>query len=236
MIHGVGIPYTLKPSSKAKRLIIRVREGQVTVSIPKGVSLRKAVAFLETQRDWIYEQWQAGRNLTSEPGTRVFQEEETLPYLGTTLTLHITGSTRNHLIIERKENILLAFVPEEALEDTESHPLSIAIYQWYKNQAREILWNKLDHFAGLMGVEYRQFRLKEQKTMWGSCSASGNINLNWRIILGPEEVADYLVIHELAHLRHFNHSKDFWREVELYAPSQQELRQWLKKHGASLRL
>lgn len=235
MIHGVGIPYILKPSSRAKRLIIRVREGQVMVSVPKGMPLKKAVAFIETKSDWVFEQWQASRSLVAETKLRVFREGDLLPYLGRRLSLHIAVSSHKHLRIELHESTLLALVPEEVLSHTESSDLREAMYQWYKMQAREILWHKLDHFAQLMGVEYRQFRLKEQKTMWGSCSTLGNINLNWRIILGSEEVADYLVVHELAHLRYFNHSKDFWHEVEQYVPNHRSLRRWLKKYGSSLR-
>ena len=100
-------------------------------------------------------------------------------------------------------------------------------------QARRILEEKCLRFARGMGVSYGRITIREQKTRWGSCSARGNLNFNWKLILMPEEIQDYLVVHELAHRIEMNHSPAFWRLVERELPDYRERRAWLKKNGAA---
>lgn len=101
-------------------------------------------------------------------------------------------------------------------------------------RAKEELTAKADLFAAKMGVTYAKLTVKDQKTRWGSCSARGNLNFNWRIILAPEPVTDYVVIHELAHRIHMNHSEAFYRTVEAVMPDYREQVRWLKTQGAVL--
>lgn len=101
-----------------------------------------------------------------------------------------------------------------------------------KARAKIVLEAKCRQFAARMGVTYGTISVKEQKTRWGSCSAKGNLNFNWKLILMPEEILDYLVVHELAHRIEMNHSPAFWRIVERELPDYRERRTWLKKNGA----
>ena len=101
-------------------------------------------------------------------------------------------------------------------------------------QAAEELSEKVRHFANVMGVSVSRITIRSQKSRWGSCSAKGNLNFNCLLMLCPEEVRDYVVIHELCHRKHLNHSADFWAEVELYCPDYRIQRKWLKDNGAAL--
>ena len=85
-----------------------------------------------------------------------------------------------------------------------------------------------------MGVDYGRITVRDQRTRWGSCSAKGNLNFNWRLILAPGEVLDYVVVHELAHRREMNHSKRFWSLVEMVLPDYERRRRWLKENGEAL--
>lgn len=98
-----------------------------------------------------------------------------------------------------------------------------------REQAREILQMKTDYFARLMGVQYNRIFIKEQKTVWGSCSTKGNLNFNWKLILAGPDQLEYVVVHELAHLKEMNHSPAFWREVEKVLPDYRERRKKLKE-------
>ena len=100
-----------------------------------------------------------------------------------------------------------------------------------KRLAKELLLKKCRYFAERMGVSYGTVTVREQKTRWGSCSAKGNLNFNWRLLLMPERVMDYVIVHELAHRREMNHSAAFWQIVETYLPDYRERRQWLKENG-----
>lgn len=98
-----------------------------------------------------------------------------------------------------------------------------------REQARDILTAKADYYARIMGVQYHRIFIKEQKTVWGSCSSKGNLNFNWKLILtGPDQL-EYVVVHELAHLKEMNHSPAFWKEVEKILPDYRERRKRLKE-------
>lgn len=102
-----------------------------------------------------------------------------------------------------------------------------------KNLAKRVLEQKCEWFAAQMSVTYGTISVREQKTRWGSCSAKGNLNFNWKLVLMPEEILDYVVVHELAHRKEMNHSPAFWSIVEQYVPDYKEKRIWLKKNGAA---
>ena len=100
-------------------------------------------------------------------------------------------------------------------------------------QAAEVLPERVQHFANIMGVTVGRITIRSQRTRWGSCSAQGNLNFNCLLMLCPEEVRDYVAIHELCHRKHLNHSTDFWAEVERYCPNYRIYRKWLKDNGAA---
>ena len=105
--------------------------------------------------------------------------------------------------------------------------------EMYEN-ARTVLNRKALDFAGQMGVSFGRITIKEQKTRWGSCSSRGNLNFNWKLMLAPEEVQDYVVVHELAHLKEMNHSPAFYREVEKVMPDYRLWQKWLRYYGKML--
>ena len=118
--------------------------------------------------------------------------------------------------------------------DPERPPLSEAERARYIKIARDIFTRKTEYYARLMGVTYGRISIREQKTRWGSCSNKGNLNFNWRLILAPEEVLDYVVVHELAHRREMNHSKAFYAVIESVLPDYRRAQQWLRENGQSL--
>ncbi len=104
-----------------------------------------------------------------------------------------------------------------------------------KERARDAFMRRTAYYAEQMGVSYGRISIRDQKTRWGSCSSQGNLNYNWRLILAPPEILDYVVVHELAHRRHMNHSAAFWGEVSRIMPDWQPRRDWLKRNGALLK-
>ncbi len=100
-----------------------------------------------------------------------------------------------------------------------------------KKQARKAIVPRVEHYASIMNVEYGRIAIRAQKTRFGSCSSKGNLNFNCILALMPEEIVDYVVVHELAHLKQMNHSKLFWAEVEKVLPDYKKRRRWLKENG-----
>ena len=101
-------------------------------------------------------------------------------------------------------------------------------------QARILITQRVEHYAPIVGVSYNRIAIKDTKTRWGSCSSKGNLNFNCLLMLTPEYVQDYVVVHELCHRKEMNHSKAFWAEVESVLPEYREAKVWLKEHGGSL--
>ena len=107
---------------------------------------------------------------------------------------------------------------------------------WYKAQARSLLSGRVDFFAGRHAIRVGKVRISSARTRWGSCSARGTLSFTWRLVMAPPEVIDYVVVHEMCHLKEMNHSGAFWARVEAILPDYKARRKWLKDHGAGLRL
>jgi predicted metal-dependent hydrolase len=105
---------------------------------------------------------------------------------------------------------------------------------WYKAAFKKVALPRLNYYADLYQLNYQQVRLKTQKTLWGSCSGVNNINLNYLLIMAPMNVIDYVIVHELAHTKIKNHSKDFWQLVESILPKYKASKSWLKNNGYKL--
>lgn len=100
-----------------------------------------------------------------------------------------------------------------------------------KRQIRQLVTQRVAYYAELMGIAYGSITMRNQRTRWGSCSSEGNLNFNCRLLYVPTELVDYVVVHELAHRRHMDHSDAFWREVEQYLPDYRQRREQLKQYG-----
>lgn len=131
------------------------------------------------------------------------------------------GKSGNRL--EKVEERRKELKTTEKLSMTEIHKLA--------DLALKVISVKVKHYAGLMNVQYGRITIRNQKTRWGSCSSKGNLNFNCLLMLAPDEVVDYVVIHELCHLIEMNHSKAFWKQVEQVMPDYKKHRKWLKDHG-----
>lgn len=111
-----------------------------------------------------------------------------------------------------------------------------ALENRYRNAAREVFTNRVEYYHRLTGGHYTSITIRDQKTRWGSCSSRGTLSFNYRLIYGPAGPLDYVVVHELCHLTHMNHSKDFWNMVESIMPDYRIYKQWLREHGHELTL
>ena len=111
-----------------------------------------------------------------------------------------------------------------------------ALVRWYRHHAESKLQAKVARYSSIVGVEVVSVGVKSFKSRWGSCSAKGRIDFNWKIIMAPNRMVDYVVAHELCHLKHHDHSNKFWKEVERVIPDYLDCKQWLKTNAEKLRL
>ncbi|HVJ49358.1 SprT family zinc-dependent metalloprotease [Desulfitobacterium sp.] len=235
-IHGTIIPYEERKNSRSKRLSIRVGRDRVRVTVPCRATQREIREFVKANQDWILAHWLKIQEKLEKVLERQYRDGESLPVLGQSILLQILKTNRKMIALryDEGEKRVEIRLPEMMAPEHQRDAIKEILEKWLKIKAREVFQAKLTKLSVQMGVHYREFRLKEQKTRWGSCSSKGNINLNWRAIMAPEPVVDYLVIHELAHLKQMNHSPAFWDFVGQYCPEYGACRRWLKVNGERL--
>jgi len=212
--------YSIRRSKRARRVRVAVDpERGVEVVLPLRAPERDARAAVVELRPWIE------RRLREVEAAReqIAAREGTVPYLGETLTLvPQAGRTRVH---RRGEELLVPDGdPREALE------------RWYRRMAREEIAPRLDMAVFELGTRYTKLTIRNQKTRWGSCSSNGAMSFNWRLLLAPEEVLDYVVWHEACHLLVMDHSPAFWALVQARVPGWREQARWLRRYGPTLTL
>ena len=212
------IEYRVRRSDRAKRVRVAVDpEKGVEVVLPRRAPIRAAEAAVVELRPWIIRRLREVEAAKAHVAAR----GSTVPYLGTTLTLvPERGRTRVH----RRGDVLL--VPEgDAAE---------ALERWYRRQAKAEIAPRLDRAVQALGTRYTALTIRNQRTRWGSCSSTGRMSFNWRLLLAPEAVLDYVVWHEACHLQVMDHSPRFWALVERHRPGYAEPRRWLRRHGSTL--
>lgn len=238
VIQGTIIPYQECRNLRSKRLSMRVGKDKVRVTVPSRASKREIKEFVKENQEWILKNWlKIQEKLTKAAGNH-YLSEKAFPLLGQRIPfkIHISDRKRIALRYFEEDNRIEILLPSGVLPEQHQGLIRGILEKWLKQKGHEIFLDKLDQFSAVMGVNYNAFRLKEQRTRWGSCSSKGNINLNWRAIMAPESVVDYLVIHELAHLKYMNHSPAFWEFVGQYCPDYAAQRHWLRVNGESLTL
>jgi predicted metal-dependent hydrolase len=212
------IPYRVRRSRRARRVLVTVDpRGGVEVVLPQRAATREAAAAVVELRPWIE------RRLRDAAGVRarLAARGSSVPYLGRDLELVFQAGRRR---VHRQGDTLL--VP-----DQDHRP---ALERWYRRAARQELRLRLDRATALAGREYAGLTIRGQRTRWASCAPDGRMSFNWRLLLAPEEVVDYVVWHEVCHLDVPDHSPRFWSLLERRCPDYRTQLAWLRDHGATL--
>lgn len=228
---GRRIPYLLRGSERAKNLNIKIGiETGLEVVAPRNCPLAQVESLLKCKEDWILKNMAAVSRVEQQRKARSLAEKQAVYYLGQAYRLVVVYQQGSPLV-ELMGDKMIVMLPQSH-GDKVKYLLSI----WFRNKAREIISQRLELIKRKIKVEYNQVFIKDQKTRWGSCSGEGNLNFNYRLVMAPLPVIDYLVTHELAHLLEMNHSKKFWSLVQSVCPEYKKHRQWLKEHGWQLAL
>jgi predicted metal-dependent hydrolase len=209
--------------SKRKTLSLTINENaELIIRAPKRLSIEKIQDFINEKENWINRKKRLIENQIKD----VTSNHNKLLYLGDLFPINVEQNASKELFFTGEEFIANSIEPDS---------LSLSIKKWYKNKFKEIALPRVTYFANKHNLMVNQVRIKNQKTMWGSCSSKNNINLNYLLLMAPMGVIDYVIVHELVHTIHRNHSTDFWDSVESIMPEFQEHKRWLKKNGYKLR-
>ena len=212
--------YTLRRSSRARRVRVSVEsDGAVQVTLPPRAPARAADEAVRELRPWI----ERRRRALARAAAEVARTPGTVPYLGAELVLvPQRGRTRVH----RRNDALL--VPEQRRE--------AALERWYRRAARAEIAPRLDAAVARAGTAYTQLTIRGQRTRWASCSSGGAMSFNWRLLLAPEAILEYVIEHEVCHLEVMDHSPRFWALLESRVPGWRERARWLSRYGSTLAL
>lgn len=228
-LDGLRVPYTFKRSSRARYVRIEVgSESGLTVVAPARRSLERVHQFIQQKQRWILEKLKKYGHVRSEKSPSQLKTGDTIPYLGRNMRIETREcSGRPEGVRLNRQGLVVSTAPGPNRVD-------LALEKWYRSEARKKISGMADEQCRVMGVTHNRITLKGHKSIWGSCSRKKNLNFNWRLMMAPEPVIRYVVIHEVAHLVEMNHSKRFWQIVERYCPDWHEHREWLRTHAAEI--
>jgi predicted metal-dependent hydrolase len=232
-VGDVAIPYTVRRSARARRLRLVVTPGQVELVAPASAREARIRAFVDSRRHWIRDKTEALRSRSLEPIPPRFIDGAKVLFRGRHLSLRVepgdgAGATLQHASAQRVR------VPRELSAAARERQARDLVISWLNERALADARSFVDLYAPRLGARPAALRIGNQKTLWGSCSPRDVISLNWRLVTAPPPVYEYVVVHELCHLRERNHSARFWRLVAELMPDYRERRAWLKEHGVGL--
>lgn len=208
--------------------------GRIQVSAPRRVSYTEIENFLARHSVWIENNLAKYKAIRERYPRKEYREGEKFIFLGKEKRLHFIPGQSAKVRAEVRDAELLVSIPPAAWRTFDPHQrheeLANLIRNFYAEAGKNILSVRLQHYSGRMGLVPSSVCYRSQKTRWGSCSANGKISLNWRLIVAPIEVIDYVIVHELCHLVHYNHSKSFWDLVATQIPDYDVKRAWLREN------
>jgi predicted metal-dependent hydrolase len=225
-----SVPYRIRRSDRARHARILIGGDGVEVVVPRRFPLRQVEPFVEEKRPWIERTLRRLRESEAEYPPARLEDGGELPYLGErlALTVRIESERARPHVVRRADALRVALPRGGSLRD--------ALEGWYRRRAREEVSARLDAAVARAGVSYTSLQIRGQRTRWASCSSSGAMSFNWRLLLAPAEILDYVIEHEVAHLEVHDHSRRFWDLLAARCPDWREQERWLRRHGHALRL
>jgi predicted metal-dependent hydrolase len=224
-VNGRPLPMLLDRNPRARRYILRLRpDGSARVTIPRGGSIAEAQRFAERNIKWLEEQLQRLATRPSRPKEWTIGTE--ILFRGGTIKLESEINGQSGTIRLGDEVVRISNPGGDLRPAIERHLWKLATGE---------LPRRVLELAAAHQLVVHRVTIRNQRSRWGSCSRRGTISLNWRLTQSPSFVQDYIILHELCHLRHMNHSSTFWREVQRVCPDFQTAERWLKQHSSLLR-
>jgi predicted metal-dependent hydrolase len=224
-IQGKGFVAEVIRTSRIKSAQLQVEAGAVSIAVPKRLSEERIKKLLVDKNRWIKEKLYLQKQAVPVP-KRELVSGEAFPYLGRNYRLKvITGKMQP---VKLTHGQLYVSLPKIMQHD---HVIREMLVYWYQQQAELKFKEKVKRYAPVVGVAPKVVAVKTFKSRWGSCNAKGEILFHWKIIMAPHSIVDYIVVHELCHLKHHDHSQAFWKSVERVIPEYLDCKAWLRDVG-----
>ncbi len=221
-VDGIRVERIIRSSRRTLALEIG-RRGELVVRAPNKLGERHILDFIKKKRNWILQKQESAR-LRMARATKPEYVDSQIAFLGEKYNLNKSGGNE------------FGFDGKEFFASGSREQIRQRLFEWYLSKACEIFAQRVSYWSQMSGLKPKLVKLRDAKTRWGSCGANGIINLNWRLIMAPIWIIDYVAVHELAHLAVPNHSKYFWQRVYKIIPEAQckDARKWLRANGTAL--
>lgn len=218
---------SIKRTNRLKTVSLKVKNQEVVLSVPKFVTDSEIDNIIERKINWIRNKL-AIEKTNSFNIKRKYENGEKFLYFGSEYSLKIKHSNNDNVYLDN--NIMIV----EVKNNSKAVHIRNILNNWYIAESKKYLIKTTNYYEVLIGVSVNKLILGKYKSKWGSCNSKKTISYDWRIIMAPLEVIHYLIIHELCHIKHLNHSNDFWKTVEKYMANYKLQKKWLKTNSSKL--
>lgn len=230
ILNKIKFNYTIQRNNHAHKVWLRIDDDEgLVVVLPKGRKISTAANILRANKKWVINSLKIReeklKNAPSPLGS-----SKIVVYRGRKVDLKIRNVACQKPLVKLENNSINVILPKNS-----DYSVKEVLSDWMKERALLFFSRRVEYFAGLLGLEFGSICVRDQKTRWGSCSSKGTLSFNWRLLLAPPEILDYVVVHEVCHLKYKDHSKRFWNLVSSLFPNYQKCRLWLKENGLTLK-
>ncbi|MDR3577334.1 MAG: SprT family zinc-dependent metalloprotease [Anaerolineaceae bacterium] len=221
----MNIDQIIRTRRKTIALIVH-RDGTLVVRAPLKASTRQIQELVEKKAGWIRSKQELVRTVYPKARPKDYREGEEFLYLGESYRFEIVDGIKPSVLLDGH-----FYFDKKRLPDAE-----MIMTHWYKEQARQVTTLRADQYANHWNYQFGKIKITSARTRWGSCSGKGTLSFTWRLIMAPLAIIDYVVVHELVHLDHKNHRREFWQQVETILPDYKRSIHWLELNGHLLQL
>ncbi|MBU1042791.1 MAG: M48 family metallopeptidase [Candidatus Omnitrophica bacterium] len=227
----MNIEYKILRKPRRKTLCISISsDNQVQIKANNSISEKEILGFIRDKQAWIEKTLQFNRTVRNPFIPKQFIDGEKFLILGKEYDLTVQKGVFANIILQNQS--LTALLPESFLSNQEY--LKKKLINWYKCSAYEIIFQRVNIYKPILNVTVKEIMIRNLKRAWANCSSKGIITFSWRLLMAPIGIIDYVVVHELAHLIHHNHSPRFWKTVERIIPDYKKSKAWLKINDNTL--
>jgi len=224
------IAYEVLRSQRTTADIVIERDGRVLVRAPKSIPDERIEDMIEAKRYWIYKNLAEWRDLNATRVLREYRNGEGFLYLGRSYRLLLVADQDEPLLLKNGRFCLR----RDLVDRGEIAAAKMAFRDYYIARGGERIRQRVEYYAPKVGVAPRDVAIRELGNRWASCSPNGNLAFHWKCMMAPQTIIDYIVVHELCHFHHLDHTDAFWNEVDKVMPAYSERKEWLRAHGAGL--
>jgi predicted metal-dependent hydrolase len=232
LIHNPNFDCTVIRRDRKRTASIQVSPAnEISIIIPKDLADEKIKSLIKRKTPWILSKIKFNQEVKYPHKAKEFVNGEAFQYLGRNYRLKVMSGEKEGVDLKNgRLNVRIS----QGNSDSNDEKLKSLLTDWYIRNAEKKLKERILRFADRIGVSVTGIKLKSLKQRWGSCSKDGSIVFNWKIIIAPIAIVDYVVAHELCHMRYHDHSKEFWNLMQRVMPDYREKKEWLRVNGAMM--